>query len=135
MYESGSGMMEYSAIVSGRTTRGATEKYIAMNKDPQFYQVYMDYYSMYDSFNMTENSHFSFVGRYSKYGPWLLLEYMTQSPADAPRYRAIIDILNQTRLPVKVIPPAQCFGQIYNQSAACNGYLKNLLSSFKLNKI
>ena len=120
MYESGSGMMEYSAIVTGETTPGATEKYIAMNKDPQFYQVYLNYYNMYDSFNMTENCHYAFVGLYSKYGPWLLLEYMTQSPADAHRYRAILDIINQTRLPVKVIPAAQCYGLIYNQSAACN---------------
>lgn len=120
MYESGSGLMEYSAIVDGSTTPGATEKYIAMNKDPQFYQVYMDYYKMYDTFNMTENSHFAFVGKYSKYGPWLLLEYMYQNPKEAPRYRAIMDLINQTRLPVQKIPEVKCFSLMYNQTAACN---------------
>ena len=39
MYESGGSIMELDAIMSGHETPGATEKYIAINRDPRMYQV------------------------------------------------------------------------------------------------
>ncbi len=39
MYESGSGMVEYNAMMTGKETPGATAKYIALNRDPRMYQV------------------------------------------------------------------------------------------------
>lgn len=124
MYESGSGMMELNTILSGTgsETPGATDKYIAMNKDVRFYDVYKDYYRLYDTFNMTENCHYSFIGAYSKYGPWLLLEYMTQSVADAHRYRAFMELINETRInTTNYIDNPSCFNANYTRNDSCNG--------------
>jgi hypothetical protein len=48
MYESGSGMVEYNAMMTGNETPGATNKYIALNQDIQMYSVYKSYYAMCD---------------------------------------------------------------------------------------
>ena len=85
MYESGSGMVEYNAMMTGKETPGATEKYIAFHRDPRIANVYSNYYKMFDSFNLTENSHFGYVGLPTKYGPWFLLEYQTQDVTIAYR--------------------------------------------------
>ena len=62
MYESGSGMVEYNAMMTGSATPGATDKYIAFHRDTRIANVYLEYYMMYDSFNLTENCHFAYVG-------------------------------------------------------------------------
>lgn len=121
MYESGSSLMEYQAIVTGKTTPGATEKYIAWNKDSRFYNVYLDYYRMFDSFNMSENSHFANIGAYSKYGPWLLLEYQNQPISEAHRYLAYMAMINETRANFTVYKDPYCYNLFYNDSLACNG--------------
>ena len=97
MYESGSGMVEANAIVTGSETPGATAKYIAFHRDPRIKNVYLNYYSMFDTFNLTENSHFAYVGLPSKYGSWFLLEYQSQNISTAYRYQAILQIINSTR--------------------------------------
>lgn len=121
MYESGSSLMEYQAIVTGQTTPGATEKYIAWNKDNRFYNVYLDYYRMFDKFNMSENNHFANIGAYSKYGPWLLLEYQNQPISTAYRYLAYMAMINETRANFTVYKDPHCYKLFYNDSLACNG--------------
>lgn len=120
MYESGSGLMEASAISSGSVTPGASDKYIAMNKDPRFYDVYMNFYKMYDSFNLVEDCHFAYVSSYSIYGPWLLLEYQYQDISEAHRYRAIFDLINITRANFTQLSDPKCFDLLFNESTACN---------------
>jgi len=98
MYESGSGMVEYNAEMTGRDTPGATAQYIAFHRDPRIANVYLVYYTMYNTFNLTENNHFAYVGLPSMYGPWYLLEYQAQNVSTAYRYQAILQIINQTRV-------------------------------------
>jgi hypothetical protein len=94
MYESGSHLMELNTILGGGVeTPGATDKYIAWNRDQRMYKVFMDYYRLFNEFNVTENCHYGYVAKPSKYGSWNLFEYQNQSEADAPRYRAIVDII------------------------------------------
>ncbi len=97
MYESGSGMVEYNAMMTGSETPGATAKYIAFHRDPRIATVYSKYYTMFASYNLTENSHFAFVATPTKYGPWFLLEYQAQNLSTAYRYQAIMQLINQTR--------------------------------------
>jgi hypothetical protein len=101
MHESGSGMSELEVIMSGRETPGATEKYIAMNRDPRMYDVYMKYYRMYNSLNMTENNHYAYVERPSKYGSWSLMEFQNQNLTETHRYRAIMNLIDEFKLTKK----------------------------------
>lgn len=102
MYESGSGMSELDAIINGRETPGATDKYIALNRDPRMYDVYMKYYRMYNSLNLTENNHYAYVERPSKYGSWSLIEYQTQNLTETHRYRAIMNLIDEFKIAKKV---------------------------------
>ena len=86
MYESGSSMVEYNAEMTGIATPGATAQYIAFHRDPRIANVYINYYTMFDSFNLTENCHFAYVGLPTLYGPWFLLEYQAQDLSTAYRY-------------------------------------------------
>jgi len=94
-YESGSGLAELDAIMYGRETPGATEKYLAMNRHPRMYDVYMKYYRMYNTLNVSENNHYAYVERPSKYGSWSLMEYQYQSINETHRYRAILDLIDE----------------------------------------
>ena len=70
------GMSELGAIMNGRETPGATEKYTAMNRDPRMYDVYMKNHRMYNSLNMTEKNHYPYVERPSEYGSRSLIEFL-----------------------------------------------------------
>ena len=120
MYESGSSMVEYNAMMTGKETPGATDKYIAMNRDSRMYQVYKDYYTMYAKYNLTENCHFCYVALPTKYGSWELLDTQDQSIETGHRYRAMLDLINQTRGPVKNYTDLTCFGILYNSSNVCS---------------
>ena len=98
MYESGSSVMEPAAIYTGYETPGATDKFIAANRDPQMYTVYKNYYGMFNRFNLAENCHYGYVGIPTKYGSWSLLEYQTQNVSTAPKYQAVWDLISSAQI-------------------------------------
>ena len=98
MYESGSSVMEPAAIYTGYETPGATDKFIAANRDPQMYNVYKNYYGMFNRFNLAENCHYGYVGIPTKYGSWSLLEYQTQNVSTAPKYQAVWDLITSAQI-------------------------------------
>ncbi|CAF0900053.1 unnamed protein product [Brachionus calyciflorus] len=134
-YESGSGLSELSVILSGSETPGATDKYIAWNRDPRMYQVYKNYYNLFERMNLTENCHYAYVGLASKYGPWYLMEHQNQSLQEAHRYRAILEIIDETRMPVNDYEDITCDGILFNSSEVCKGegfcVKKNICEPFK----
>lgn len=134
-YESGSGLSELAVILGGRETPGATRKYIEWNRDPRMYQVYKDYYNMFDKMDLIENCHYAYVGSATKYGSWHLMEHQNQSIQEAHRYRAIMEIIDETRLPVNDLEEITCNGILFNSSEACNGIgmcvKKDVCESFK----
>ncbi|EFC47802.1 hypothetical protein NAEGRDRAFT_57192 [Naegleria gruberi] len=121
MYESGSSVAEYSAIASGYETSGATDKYIAMNRDIKMYDIYKKYYRMYANLSLVENCHYANVGFPSKYGSWHLLEYQYQDVSEAHRFRAIQELIVETRGPITRVTDHSCFGIVYNSTKSCSG--------------
>ena len=43
-YESGAGLVEYNAMMTGKETPGTTAKYIAANRDIRMFETYKKYY-------------------------------------------------------------------------------------------
>lgn len=120
MYESGSSLVEYEAMMTGIETPGATDKYIAVNRDSRMYQIYMNYYRMFDKYNLTENCHYCYVALPSKYGSWELMDTQDQDIATAHRYRAIMELIDETRLTyTNYTDDVTCFGVAFNASDVC----------------
>jgi len=65
--------------------------------------------------------HAANIGAYSKYGPWLLLEYQNQPISEAHRYLAYMAMINETRANFTVYKDPYCYNLFYNDSLACNG--------------
>ena len=60
------------------------------NRDPRMYTRYIEYLDALRAEGVSLFSNFSYVGRYSKWGSWSILEYQDQPVMEAPKYRAII---------------------------------------------
>lgn len=68
-----------------------TDILIAANRDPRMYDRYTEYLNMLKDEGVELFSNFSFVGAPSKWGSWGVLEYQDQDPAQAHKYRALVD--------------------------------------------
>ena len=98
-YESGPSILEPSVVFSGSMgTAGAADKYIALQRDQRFSGVYAQYLAMFEELGLVNASnpfmHFTSAGLPSRFGSFGLVEYTGQRPADAPRYRAVRDVLD-----------------------------------------
>ena len=76
---------------------------------------------MFNTFNLTENCHYGYVGLPSKYGSWFLLEYQTQDLSTAHKYRAMMDLINETRVAIQEDFSYTCSGILFNESTVCDG--------------
>jgi hypothetical protein len=99
-YEGGPSILEPSVVFSGSMgTAGAADKYIALQGDQRFSAVYAQYLAMFDELGLVNASnpfmHFTSAGLPSRYGSFGLVEYTGQPAADAPRYRAVRDLLDR----------------------------------------
>jgi hypothetical protein len=98
-YEGGPSIMEPSVVFNGGGTAGAAAKYIALQRDPRFEEVYRAYLRMFEEVGLVSSSspfmHFNSAGLPSKYGSFGLIEYTGQDPASAPRYRAVRAVLDE----------------------------------------
>lgn len=69
--------------------------FFAVNKDPRIKDIYQNYLKKWKEIGGDVFVLFSSMSRPSKWGSWGLLEYETQSPDQAPKYKAILEILNE----------------------------------------
>ncbi len=65
----------------------------AANRHPRMRQLYLDYLAGWKQNGGTLMAIFSSMGTYSKWGSWGLLEYHGQDPAEAPKYQAVMQFL------------------------------------------
>ena len=70
-----------------------TEKLIAANRDQRMYGFYRQY--MDGWFNTTDGlfTHYCYVKESRNYGSWGALEHLDQPRAEAPKYRALLDLI------------------------------------------
>lgn len=77
------------------------EKFAQVNKDPRMYDLYMQHFERQIDAGAKGICHLTFVSdQDSQYGAWGSLDHQTQDPSEAPKYRALLDILEQQRQPV-----------------------------------
>jgi hypothetical protein len=62
----------------------------AANRDTRMYARYIEYLDALHAEGVSMFGNFSYVGHYSKWGSWSVLEYQDQDITEAPKYRAVI---------------------------------------------
>lgn len=89
-YEGGQHLVGYSGAENNEKL---TELFHAANRHPRMGQIYLDYLAGWRQNGGTLIAIFSSMGTYSKWGSWGLLEYHGQPAAEAPKYQAVIQFL------------------------------------------
>ena len=67
------------------------DAYYAAQADPQMYEAYRDLMQGFYDLGGDLFMHFTLVSQNQPSGSWGALQYMTQTPANAPKYRALVD--------------------------------------------
>jgi hypothetical protein len=67
--------------------------FAAAHRHPRMREVYDEYFARWIESGGELLAHYNDIGSWSKYGQWGSLEYVTQDPADAPKYRALLDVI------------------------------------------
>jgi hypothetical protein len=90
-YEGG---QHFSGIFGAENDDTLTGILNGANRDQRMYNRYMEYQNMLRASGVDMFGNFSFVGAFSKWGSWGVLEYMNQPIDSAPKYRALLNWIN-----------------------------------------
>ncbi len=66
-----------------------TNAFVAFNRDPRLKQLYLDYLAGWKQAGGQLFMHYTDTGKYSKWGSWGSLEYITQPRVNAPKFDAL----------------------------------------------
>jgi len=88
-YESGQGLVN-----SNGADTTVTNLFIAANRHPRMKDLYLDYFTRWDSLGGSVMNIFNFVGQPSKFGSFGILEWIDQDSTLAPKYSAAKEYLS-----------------------------------------
>lgn len=74
-------------------------RFAAAHRHPRMREVYDEYVALWVKSGGDMLAHYNDIGPWSKHGLWGALEYVTQDPAEAPKYRALLDAIARYRRP------------------------------------
>jgi hypothetical protein len=95
MYEGGQHLLAPTPWNDTPEMRAMTDTAIAANRDPRFYDLYIEYLRQWNELGGGMLMHFSSVGRFTRWGMWGVLEYQDQPLAQAPKYRALMQYITE----------------------------------------
>ncbi|MEI8309286.1 MAG: hypothetical protein WCH98_00880 [Verrucomicrobiota bacterium] len=90
-YEGG---QHLNALGEAQNNKQLIELLCQANRDPRMGAIYTDYLDHWTRAGGKLHNLFNSVGRYGRYGFWGLLETVTQDPATAPKYQAVLKWAN-----------------------------------------
>ncbi|MEO7338404.1 MAG: Ig-like domain-containing protein, partial [Caldimonas sp.] len=70
-----------------------TAQFAAANRNPRMRDAYSEFYGLWLANGGDTMNQYSDIGTWSKWGFWGSLEYVTQDPASAPKYQALLDFI------------------------------------------
>jgi hypothetical protein len=89
-YEGGQHLAGYFGAENNETL---TNLFLTTNRDPRIYDVYGVYLNQWHNLGGGLFVSFSYVDGFSQWGSWGVLEYQDQSLDAAPKYRALLDYM------------------------------------------
>jgi len=90
-YESGPGDSTY--YFPEDKVDAMTVLFASANRNPRMRDVYLELYGLWTANGGDTMNQYNDVGLWSKWGNWGSLEYVTQDPATAPKYRGLLDFI------------------------------------------
>ena len=94
-YEGGQHFVVRQPWINSPENQAITAVLIDANRDPRMYDLYREYLNLWKEMGGGIMMHFSSVGGYGRYGMWGSLEYQDQPIKAAPKYRALMDYINE----------------------------------------
>ena len=88
-----SGVHDTTFAIDGAKGDAVTALFATAHRLPRMREVYTEYYDQWVALGGSTMIQFNDVGGWGKFGLWGALEYVTQDPASAPKYRALIDFI------------------------------------------
>ena len=89
-YEGGQHLVAYRG---GEKNQAITNLFIAANRDPRIYNIYLNYLNQWKTAGGTLFIHWLDIGRYSKWGSWGALEHVEQE--SSPKHNALMTFIKQ----------------------------------------
>ena len=90
-YEGGSG--NTTTEFPADTQDAMTALFTAANRNPRMRDLHVEFYSIWQAAGGDTMAQYNDIGLWSKYGFWGALEYASQDPQDAPKYRGLLDFI------------------------------------------
>jgi hypothetical protein len=90
-YESGPGDSTY--YFPADKVDAMTALFASANRNPRMRDLYLEYYGLWTANGGDTMNQYNDVGSWSKWGSWGSLEYVTQDPATAPKYRGLLEFI------------------------------------------
>jgi hypothetical protein len=94
-YEGGQHLIVKQPHINSTENQALTNVAIAANRDPRMYDLYKEYLNLWKEMGGGIMLHLGSVGGYGRYGMWGSLEYQDQPIKSAPKYRALMDYINE----------------------------------------
>ncbi len=90
-YESGPGDTTYQFPTDQQDAM--TTLFTTANRSPRMHDIVTEYYGQWAAAGGDTMNQFTDVGRWSKWGFWGTLEYVTEDAASAPRFKGLLDFI------------------------------------------
>jgi hypothetical protein len=100
-YEGGQHLVGVGGAENNQTL---TDLFIAANRDPRMYDLYVQYFEQWASMGGTVFCQFSSLCSPSKWGSWCVLETPLQDTSTAPKYRALMEMIRRYPPVTRVAP-------------------------------
>jgi hypothetical protein len=71
------------------------DTFAAANRDPRMYDIYLKYFGRFNALGFRAATQFHYMSGYGKFGSWGALERMDQPIETAPKFRALLTLLEQ----------------------------------------
>ncbi|MEN9503749.1 MAG: hypothetical protein RI964_3034 [Pseudomonadota bacterium] len=92
-YEAGQGLVDFTTKTDDEFPNPLL---FAANRDPRMRSIYQTFLNGWKAEGGTLLMHYSSPRTYTKHGAWGAKEYITQPPAQAPKYLGLLDFINGT---------------------------------------
>ena len=93
-----------------QNNQALTDKFVSVNRDPEMYGLYTQFVQAWENAGAKFMTPYSFCGKFTDFGSWGHLEYLTQPLDQAHKHRALLDWAGTgTNPPPQTVDPQVSF--------------------------